>query len=142
MSTIDHPATANDAVITGAPPPVAVAEPAPYRQGDPAILGLPIFVAGSTALGLALVGYVSPAGAAAALPVILAATGSACRVGHLGDVAGADARGGRVRPLLGVLVSYGVLVLGLNHDWFAIPADDVTHTVARSRSRGPSSWAR
>jgi uncharacterized protein len=26
--------------------------------------------------------------------------------------------------------SYAVLVLGLNHNWFAIPADDVTHTVA------------
>ena len=43
--------------------------------GDPAILGLPIFVVGSIALGLANVGYVPPAAAAAALPIILAATG-------------------------------------------------------------------
>src|SRR4051812_49778284 len=53
------------------PPPAAVAAPA----GDPAVLGLPAFVAGSVALAFALVGYVSPAAAGSAVPIILAATG-------------------------------------------------------------------
>ncbi len=43
--------------------------------GDPAILGLPIFVVGSVALGLALVGYVPDAAGGVIVPVIFAATG-------------------------------------------------------------------
>jgi succinate-acetate transporter protein len=131
MSTIDHPATAHDDAVTDAPPPVAIVEPAPYRQGDPAILGLPIFVAGSTALGLALVGYVSPAGAAAALPVILAATGVGLLVSAIWAMSLGQTLVAAVFGLFsGFWWSYGVLVLGLNHDWFRIPLDDVTHTIA------------
>ena len=43
----------------------------------------------------------------------------------------------------GFWLSYAVLVLGLNHDWFAIPAGGRRPTASRcSRSPGPSSWAR
>jgi succinate-acetate transporter protein len=50
----------------------AVPEP---PTGDPAILGLPIFVVGSIALGLSLVGYVPASAAGAIVPIIFAATG-------------------------------------------------------------------
>ncbi len=123
-------AIAQSPLPTHAPIP----EPAPApaaAAGDPAVLGLPMFVVGSIALGLALVGYVSPAAAGSAVPIILAATGlgllvSAVWAAALGQTA--------VTCIFGLFAgfwwSYAVLVLGLNHNWFAIPADDVTHSVA------------
>ena len=59
-------------VAVAAPPPTLTVEVPP---GDPAILGLPIFAAGSVALGLALVGYVPAAAVGSVLPIVLAATG-------------------------------------------------------------------
>ena len=56
-------------------PEVARAEPQAAPAGDPAILGLPIFVVGSIALGLSLVGYVPDAAGGVVVPVIFAATG-------------------------------------------------------------------
>lgn len=105
--------------------------PAPAATGDPAVLGLPSFVAGSVALGLALVGYVSAGAAGAALPIILMATGlglivSAVWAAALGQTLVACIFG----LFAGFWWSYAVLVLGLNHNWFAIPPGDVTHTVA------------
>jgi hypothetical protein len=55
---------------------VGIAPPAvltPFQQGGPASVGLPTFVVGAIALGLALVGYVP--GTGAAIPIILVATG-------------------------------------------------------------------
>ena len=68
MSTVSQQLPA-DAVAPPAP-----AEPIPVPTGDPAVLGLPSFVAGSVDLGLALVGYVPAAAQASALPIILMAT--------------------------------------------------------------------
>jgi succinate-acetate transporter protein len=109
--------------------PAAAAPPA--AAGDPAILGLPAFVVGSIALALALVGYVSPAAAGSAVPIILLATG----LGLVISTAWAAALGQTLVACIfglfaGFWLSYGALVLGLNHNWFAIPAHDVTHTVA------------
>lgn len=109
-----------------APPP-----PPPAWSGDPSVLGLPMFVAGSIALGLALVGYVSPAAGGSALPIILAATG----LGLLVSAIWAAALGQTiVAAIFGLFAgfwwSYSVLVLGLTHNWFAIPAADVTDSVA------------
>jgi succinate-acetate transporter protein len=124
MSTIAEPQ-----VPTYAPAPAPA--PSPALAGDPSVLGLPVFVVGSIALGLALVGYVPPAAAASALPIILAATG----IGLLISALWAAALGqSMVACIFGVFsgfwLSYAVLVLGLNHNWFAIPAADVTDSVA------------
>ncbi len=43
--------------------------------GDPTMLGLPTFILGSIALGLALTGYLPAAAAAATLPIIIMSTG-------------------------------------------------------------------
>jgi uncharacterized protein len=112
-----------------ATPAVEVAPAVP--SGDPSILGLPIFVVGSVALGLALVGYVPAAAGASALPIILAATG----LGLLVSAVWAAALGQTMVACIfglfsGFWWSYAVLVLGLNHNWFAIPAANVTHSVA------------
>jgi succinate-acetate transporter protein len=125
MSTVSQQLP-TDAIVTSAP-----AEPIPVPAGDPAVLGLPSFVAGSVALGLALVGYVPAAAQASALPIILMATGlglviSAIWAAALGQTLVACIFG----LFAGFWLSYAVLVLGLNHNWFAIPADDVTRSVA------------
>lgn len=125
MSTVaqDHPST------QAAEPAAPVVSPA--LNGDPAILGLPVFVAGSIALALALVGYVSPAGGGGALPIILAATGLGLMVSAIWAAALGQTL---VACIFGVFggfwLSYAVLVLGLNHNWFLVPKEDVTHTVA------------
>jgi hypothetical protein len=127
MSTVAQTLPSNHAV---APSEVEPAAPAAVA-GDPAVLGLPIFVAGSVALGLALVGYVPAAAAGSAIPIILAATGlglivSAVWAAALGQTLVACIFG----LFAGFWWSYAALVLGLNHNWFAIPAADVTHSVA------------
>jgi uncharacterized protein len=127
MSAVAQPSssTARPAVAEPAAP-VAVAP-----AGDPAVLGLPIFVVGSVALAMGLVGYVSPAAAGSAIPIILAATG----IGLLISAVWAAALGQTLVACIfglfaGFWLSYSVLVIGLNHNWFAIPPADVTHTVA------------
>ena len=95
------------------------------------MLGLPVFVVGSISLGLALTGYVPPAAAASALPIILMATGLGLLISALWAAALGQSM---VACIFGVFaafwLSYSVLVLGLNHDWFKIPAADVVDSIA------------
>src|SRR5258708_23157196 len=51
--------------------------------GDPLSLGLPSFIIGSVALGMVLAGFVSPLGAGASLPIILAATAAGLLISTL-----------------------------------------------------------
>jgi succinate-acetate transporter protein len=60
---------ATETEIAGDPVPVL----APLA-GDPSMLGLPVFIVGSVALGLVLVGVVPATAVGASLPIILAAT--------------------------------------------------------------------
>jgi succinate-acetate transporter protein len=124
MSTVAEPGSATRVEAAAPAPPPAAA-------GDPAVLGLPIFVAGSVALGLALVGYVPPAAAGSAVPIILAATGLGLLVSAIWAAALGQTLVACIFGLFsGFWWSYAVLVLGLNHGWLAIPAADVTHSVA------------
>lgn len=110
-------------------PDVREAEAAP--AADPGILGLPIFAAGSVALGLALVGYVPAAAVGSVLPIVLMATGIGLVIATVWSAALAQTMVAGVFGLFaGFWLSYATLLLGLNHDWFAIPAADVTHTIA------------
>jgi uncharacterized protein len=93
--------------------------------GDPLSLGLPSFIVGSVALGMVLVGFVSPLGTGASLPIILAATA----VGLLISTFWAAAIGqSAVALVLGVFggfwLSYAFLVLGLTHNWFGVGLAD------------------
>jgi succinate-acetate transporter protein len=113
--------------------PPAVLAPAanPFLAGNPAAVGLPVFVAGSIALALVLIGYVPASAAAASLPIIAAATG----IGLAFSTAWAAATGqSAVASIFGIFagfwLSYAVLVLGLTHNWFAISAAAAVHTQA------------
>jgi uncharacterized protein len=98
--------------------------------GNPAMLGLPSFIAGSVALGLGLAGVVPAGVLGAPLAIILAATAiglllSAIWSAGIGQTAVAGIFG-----IFGTFwLSYGVLVLGLDHNWFAITATAVVATV-------------
>jgi len=101
----------------------------PAVTGDPALIGLPSFIVGSVALGLVLVGYVPAAAAAASLPVIIAATGLGLVIAAVWSAAvGQSAVAGVFGIFAGFWLSYGMLVLGLTHNWFAIVAADALHT--------------
>ncbi len=98
--------------------------------GNPAVIGVPLFVVGSIALGLQQVGYVSAAGGGAPLAIILAATGLGTLLASIWAMAlGQSAVAGIFAIFAGFWLSYTALVLGLTHNWFAIAPADATSTV-------------
>ena len=99
---------------------VTVAVPGPLG-GDPAILGLPSFIVGSVALGLALVGVTPATAVGAPLAIILAATAVGLTIAAVWAAAiGASAVAGIFGIFAGFWLSYAVLVIGLLHGWFGI----------------------
>jgi succinate-acetate transporter protein len=110
---------------------VAAAQAAPVGPvaGDPTVLGLPSFIAGSVVLGLALVGVV-PAGAiGAALPIILAATSVGLFLATIWSAAiGQSAVACVFGIFAGFWLSYALLLLGLFHNWLAIATGAAVHT--------------
>jgi len=99
--------------------------------GDPVPLGLLVFALGSTVLGISLLGYVPLAVQGnTIMPIVFAATGLgllitttwAVRIGEtfVATVLGAFAA---------FWISYAALVIGLAHNWYAIPSAAILHTV-------------
>ncbi len=89
--------------------------------GDPAMLGLPSFIAGSVVLGLALVGVVPAGAVGAALPIILAATAAGLFIATIWSAAiGQSAVACIFGIFAGFWLSYAVFLLGLFHNWLAI----------------------
>jgi succinate-acetate transporter protein len=98
--------------------------------GDPSILGLGSFIAGSVALGLALVGVVPAGVLGAPLAIILAATALGLLIATAWCAMLGQSAVAAVFGIFGTFwLSYGVLVLGLDHNWFAITATAVLATV-------------
>jgi len=100
-------------------------------QGDPQIVGIPVFVVGSIALGFTLTRYVPAAALGAALPIIFTATGiflliSTIWAGALGQTYVAGVFG----IFSGFWLSYTALLLSLDHNWLLIPAANVPRTIA------------
>jgi succinate-acetate transporter protein len=98
--------------------------------GDPSILGLASFIAGSIALGLGLVGVVPVGVLGAPLAIILAATALGLLMATIWCAALGQSAVAAVFGIFGTFwLSYAVLVLGLAHNWFAIAATAVLATV-------------
>jgi uncharacterized protein len=124
MTTVD--ATAGGSASTEAAPASLVGPLA----GDPSILGLGSFIAGSVALGLGLVGVVPTGALGAPLAIILAATALGLLMATVWCAILGQSAVAAVFGLFGTFwLSYAVLVLGLNHNWFAIPPTAVIETV-------------
>ena len=94
--------------------------------GDPLSLGLPAFIVGSVALGMVLIGFVSPLGTGASLPIILAATALGLIISTLWAAAvGQSAVALVLGVYAGFWLSYAFLILGLTHGWFGIGLADL-----------------
>lgn len=99
--------------------------------GDPTMLGLPVFIAGSLALGLALTGYLPATAVAGVLPIVIMATGLGLLITTIWAIQlGQSAVACIFGTFTGFWLSYAVLLLGLGHNWFGIPAADVPKTVS------------
>ncbi|MBO0808170.1 MAG: hypothetical protein J2P32_07700 [Actinobacteria bacterium] len=109
---------------------LATAAPA---SGDPVPLGLLVFALGSTVLGISLLGYVPlEVQGNTIMPIVFAGTGLgllitttwAARIGEtfVATVLGAFAA---------FWISYAALVIGLAHNWYAIPPDAIPHTIGQ-----------
>jgi len=127
--------TALDAAADSTPQPDAhLDEPAAATvgplAGDPAMLGLGSFIAGSVALGLGLVGVVPVGVLGAPLAIILAATALGLLLASVWCAALGQSAVAAIFGIFGTFwLSYAVLVLGLDHNWFAITATAVLATV-------------
>ena len=113
-------------------PEEAVAETAAIGPlaGNPAMLGLPSFIAGSVALGLGLAGAVPAGVLGAPLAIILAATAIGLLLSATWSAAIGQTAVAGIFGIFGTFwLSYGVLVLGLDHNWFAISVTAVLATV-------------
>jgi uncharacterized protein len=130
--------TALDANADGNPQPEVQAEEVVVAEvavtgplaGNPAILGLPTFIAGSVALGLGLAGVVPAGVLGAPLAIILAATAVGLLLAAIWAAAVGQSAVASVFGIFGTFwLSYGVLVLGLDHNWFAITVTAVIATV-------------
>src|SRR5438270_11066042 len=113
-------------LVSEAPVTEVPAVAAPVPAGDPAILGLPIFVVGSIALGLSLVGYVPAAAGGVVVPVIFAATGLGLVISTVWAAALGQTMVACIFGLFaGFWLSFSILVLGLFHNWLLVPAASV-----------------
>ena len=98
--------------------------------GDPSMLGLASFIAGSVALGLGLVGVVPFGVLGAPIAIILAATALGLLLAAVWCAALGQSAVAAIFGIFGTFwLSYAVLVLGLDHNWFAIPATAALDTV-------------
>jgi len=133
MSTLDATAgpgeSSQPATVTQPPP----AEPAPVvgpLAGDPAIFGLGSFIVGSVALGLSLVGVVPAGVLGAPLAIILSATALGLLMATIWCAALGQSAVAAVFGIFGTFwLSYAVLVLALDHNWFAIAPTAILDTV-------------
>jgi succinate-acetate transporter protein len=127
MSALD--ANADDAVRSAPADEAAAAAVGPLA-GDPSMLGLGSFIVGSVALGLGLVGVVPAGVLGAPLAIILAATALGLLMAAVWCAALGQSAVAAVFGIFGTFwLSYAVLVLALDHNWFAIPVTAVLATV-------------
>ena len=129
MTTLDATAgeSGRPAVAEEAPAAPAVVGP---LAGDPSIFGLGVFIAGSVALGLGLVGVVPAGVLGAPLAIILSATALGLLLAAVWAAAVGQSAVAAIFGIFGTFwLSYAVLVLGLDHNWFAITLTAVLATV-------------
>ena len=127
MTTVDATAGESGRPAVQEAPAAPVVGP---MAGDPSIWGLASFIAGSVALGLALVGVVPVGVLGAPLAIILSATALGLLLAAIWAAAVGQSAVAAVFGIFGTFwLSYGMLVLGLDHNWFAITATAVLATV-------------
>ena len=116
-----------------APAPVAEADTPPGATANPAVLGLIAFSLGGTVLGISLLGFVSaPAQGGSVMPIVYAATGLGVLITTIWAAAlGQTFVAAVFGAFSGFWLSYAAFVLGLAHNWYAIPSTQVPHSLAQ-----------
>lgn len=90
--------------------------------GDPLSLGLSVFLIGALTLGMTFVGVFPAAAVGVVVPVAVFTTGLLLLVTAVwGLLRGESLLTGIFGTVAGLFTSFGILVLGLDHNWFAIP---------------------
>lgn len=114
------------------PEAVAIAPATTGRPtANPAMVGLPTFIAGAVTLGLTLTGYVPGQTTGAVVPVVLMASGLGSLIATFWALRlGESVVAGIFGIFAGFWLSYAVLVLGLAHNWFGIAPSGITRTIA------------
>lgn len=108
---------------------VVIEQVAAPAVGNPAVIGVPMFVVGSVALGLVLIGFVPATAAGASIPIIMTATGLGLVIAAIWAAALSQNAVASVFGIFaGFWLSYAALVLGLTHNWFGITAADAGKT--------------
>ena len=126
MTALDaNPDDTSEAPVPEAPAPVVGP-----MAGDPAMLGLGSFIVGSVALGLAIVGVVPAGVLGAPLAIILAATALGLILAAIWAAAVGQSAVAAIFGIFGTFwLSYAVLVVSLDHNWFVITVTAVLATV-------------
>jgi uncharacterized protein len=128
MSTVD--AAAGESGVPAAVPEEAPAAVVGPMAGDPSMLGLASFIAGSVALGLGLVGVVPVGVLGAPLAIVIASTSLGLLLAAVWSAALGQSAVAAIFGIFGTFwLSYAALVLGLDHSWFVIVPTAILATV-------------
>lgn len=107
---------------------VGTAQASAGPVGNPGLLGLPLIIPGALGLGATNTGLIG--NSAAAVPVLLSATAVGLLITTIWSAALRQNVNATIYgTFFGFYGSYGVLALGLTHDWFGIAAADVRQTM-------------
>ncbi|MGH9061498.1 MAG: GPR1/FUN34/YaaH family transporter [Acidimicrobiales bacterium] len=124
---VDHPGIRDEDFAPAPAPEAPVAQGVHIGTGgDPLIVGLPIFAIGSLALGLALIDFVPAAAISGIVPIIFVGTGLYQLVVTVWSIfLGQTIVAGIFGTFSGFWLSLSALLLGLDHNWYKIPAANV-----------------
>jgi hypothetical protein len=130
MTTVD--ATAGESGSRAVPnPDVEQSIEAEGPTGNPALLGLPTFLVGALALGLVLVGYLPTTSLGGVVPVVLAANSLGLIIAAVWAASlSQNAVAGIFGTFAGFWLSFALLLLGLDHNWFAVVSAPAAGTSA------------
>ncbi|TMD91854.1 MAG: hypothetical protein E6I76_18510 [Chloroflexi bacterium] len=99
--------------------------------GNPIVLGLACFAVAATCLGMVLIGVVSLASLAIVIPIIAGVTGLFQIISTVWAIVLGQTFVAVVFGLFsGFWWSLTLLLLGLGHNWYGVPAADVVHAQA------------
>jgi hypothetical protein len=94
--------------------------------GDPLALGASVFAIGALTLGMLFVGVFPAAAVGVAVPVTVFTSGIPLILTTVwGLLRGMSVLAGIFGTVAGLFTTFGFLVIGLDHNWYAIPAADV-----------------
>lgn len=132
MTEVQSEAAASNGQQTAEVQPAESVQAA-HLAGNPAVLGLLVFAAGSLVLGISLLGNVPLAVQPGTVqPIVFAGTGLGLLIA---TIWAASLQQTFVATILGTFAgfwfSYAAMVLGLTHNWYGIPPADIPHTLGQ-----------